>query len=69
MTKSETINEALRATPPVGVGGLVVWGVSLNDWVLLATLAYTAFLIIDKVPAVLQRLRDFRAWIKEKRNV
>lgn len=38
--KMEVGAEALKATPPVTVASLTIAGVSLNDLVLLATLAY-----------------------------
>lgn len=53
-------NEVLAAAPPLSVGTLTLLGVSLDQWVLVLTLIYTIFLIIDKAPAVLQRLR--RLW-------
>jgi hypothetical protein len=44
--------EAVKAGPPVTVGGLTVFGVGLSDWVLIATLVYTVlqlyFLLRDK---------------------
>lgn len=58
--------DAAMAAPPVGVGALTLWGVSLNEWVLLATLVYTTFLIIDKLPAVLARVRAGWRWVKER---
>jgi hypothetical protein len=58
-----TVMEALgKSSPPVLVTGLTLGGVSLNEWVMIATLAYTvlqaAFLIRDKL---------YRPW-KEKRD-
>lgn len=45
--------EAARLSPPVAITGLSLWGVSLQDWVLIATLIYTVvsfvFLLRDKV--------------------
>jgi hypothetical protein len=44
--------EVLRASPPVTVGGLTLFGVGLPDMVMLATLVYTLlqlfFLLRDK---------------------
>lgn len=58
-----TVVETLSKTsPPVVVTGLTLGGVSLNEWVMIATLAYTVlqlfFLVRDKV---------YRPW-KEKRD-
>lgn len=51
--KTELATEALRASPPVTVTGLALAGISLQDWVLVATLVYTVFslffLIRDKI--------------------
>lgn len=66
--KTETVNEALRAAPPVGVGGLTFLGIYLNEWVLLATLVYTLFLIVDKLPVVFERLRSLCLFVKKWRN-
>ena len=48
--------EPVLAAPPVGVAGLSLFGVGLSDWVLLLTLIYTIFLIIDKLPTVIARV-------------
>ena len=62
MTNHEVSIEAARAAPPLSVVGLSLMGVSLQDWVLVITLIYTAlsliFLIRDKV---------YRPW-KDKNN-
>lgn len=51
MDKS-TLVEVAKASPPVAVTGLSLYGVSLQDGVLLATLVYTLlqlyFLLRDK---------------------
>jgi len=45
--------ESIRLGPPAAVAGLSLWGVSLQDWVLVVTLIYTGLsailLIRDKV--------------------
>lgn len=38
---SEVAGEITKAAPPVAITGLTLGGVSLNEWVLLATLCYT----------------------------
>lgn len=60
--------EAVKAAPPLGVAGLTIFGVSVADWAMLLTILYTLFLLIDKLPIVLERLRQFRRWLKEKTN-
>jgi hypothetical protein len=62
--KHETINEALRAAPPVGVGGLTLVGLPLNEWLVLLTICYTIFLIVDKLPVVYARLQQFVRFCK-----
>ena len=56
----ETVNEALRAAPPVGVGGLTLWGMNLNEWVLILTCIYTLFLIIDKLFSIWEKYKHRR---------
>lgn len=41
--KQEIVQETMKATPPVTVSAaLVLGGLTLNDWVLIATLIYIA---------------------------
>lgn len=50
---SEVIDAAARLAPPVAVSGLTLFGISMSEWVLLATLIYTIIqiyiLLRDKV--------------------
>lgn len=50
---THAVAEISKATPPIAVGGLTLFGVGLSDWVLILTLIYTilqiGFLIRDKV--------------------
>jgi len=62
MKHTDTTVEVLKATPPIGVAGLTFMGTSLQEWVLIGTLLYTIFLIIDKLPIVLTRLSQFWGW-------
>lgn len=39
---SEVAGEITKAAPPVSVTGLSLMGVSLNEWVIILTLIYTA---------------------------
>jgi len=54
--------ESIRLGPPAAVAGLSLWGVSLQDWVLVVTLIYTGLSAI-----LLIRDKVYRPW-KEKRN-
>jgi hypothetical protein len=56
--------EALWASPPIATGGLVLLGVTLNNWVIILTLIYTLFLIVDKLHTVIERIKQFRAWLR-----
>ena len=50
------MSEVVKAAPPLGVAGLKVFGVLLADWVVILTVIYTLFLIIDKADAVFSKL-------------
>lgn len=45
MSRSENIREAALSVPTVSVAGLSLVGVSLQDWVLIATLTWLAIQI------------------------
>lgn len=61
-------HDMVLAAPPIGVGALSFAGIALADWVLIATLVYTLFLIIDKLPTVARRVREMWHTWKEWRN-
>ena len=44
-TDLNAVTEALKAAPPITVGGLTMWGVSLSEWVLILTAIYTVLQI------------------------
>lgn len=52
-TDLDAVTEAIKAAPPITVGGLTMWGVSLSEWVLILTAIYTVlqiyFLLRDKL--------------------
>lgn len=58
--------EALTMAPPLGVTGFTLWGHPLAEWVYILTALYTIFLIVDKLPTVVERVRSFVGWIKRK---
>lgn len=58
LSSGEYVVAAGRAAPPVATTSALLSGVSLNDWVLIATLVYT----------VLQILLLIRKFIKERKN-
>jgi len=51
-TQHQVATEAVKATPAITVSGLTLFGVSLNEWVLILTAIYTVlqlfFLVRDK---------------------
>jgi len=65
MSQDSTI-EVIKAAPPAGALGAWVAGITLHEVVLLATLIYTLFLIIDKAPTVFHRLCSGWTWLKRK---
>lgn len=54
----DTHIEAAKAAPAISVGGLTLFGYPLNEVVLVLTMIYTLFLLIEKLPAVLARFRQ-----------
>ena len=52
-TDLDTVTEAVKAAPPLTVGGLTMLGVSLSEWVLILTAIYTIlqiyFLLHDRL--------------------
>ena len=68
MQKHEALIEAVKAAPPVGITGLSLYGVPLNDIVLVLTGLYTVILLIDKLPTLFKRVRQLGAWIKDKHD-
>jgi len=57
-TAAEYAVEAIKSAPPVAVAGFSIVGLSLQDWVYVATLVYT----------VLQVALLIRKFIKERNN-
>ena len=62
-TETTVVEVIAKSSPPVVVSGLALGGVSLSEWVLLATLLYTLlatfFLIRDKA---------YRPWMDKRRK-
>lgn len=53
--------EALAAVPPTAVSGAMLFGVSFEVWVQIATLAYLAGAIIVSLPRIIRAVRDLKA--------
>lgn len=62
------IQEALAATPPVATTTALIFGYPLETWVVVGNLVWVAFLIIDKVPVIVERFAQFVAFIKRIHN-
>jgi Phage holin T7 family, holin superfamily II len=50
------MSEVVKASPAIGVAGMKLFGIVLADWVLILTIVWTLFLIIDKAPSVWDKL-------------
>lgn len=48
---------AAKATPPIGVAGMVIMGYPIQDWLVAVTLLYTILQIILLIP-------KFHAWYR-----
>ena len=64
----DTTIEAAKAAPAIGVGGLTLFGYPLNEVVLVLTLIYTVFLLIDKLPSVLGRFRQLWDFLRGRHD-
>lgn len=66
MQRHDALAETLKAAPPVSVGGLTLFGVSLPELVHLVTLIWLLILIVGKLPDLFNTLRKFRDWVRRK---
>lgn len=64
MTNKHSLVDPVMAAPPVSTGILTIFGVPLSDWALLLSILCSIFLLIDKLPAVVTRLRAFYNLLK-----
>lgn len=55
----DAIQAVVQATPPTAVTGLTLCGIGLSDWVLIATLVYTVFLIINNAMTFWQKVKEW----------
>jgi hypothetical protein len=62
------LKEVIKDAPPVGVTGLYIFGIPINEAVLILTGIYTIFLIIDKLPTMALRLKQFKDWLYAQRK-
>lgn len=51
---------AIKTTPPIIVTGMTVAGIQLQDWLIMATILYTAIQIIIALPKLKQSFNEWR---------
>lgn len=56
----DVATEGLKAAPPVAVTGAIVSGMTINDWIAIATLSYLLLQIGLLLP------KYWRLWIQER---
>lgn len=56
--------EVAKSAPPAATVVAYFASIPLAYWVQIATLIWTIFLIIEKLPVVIARFRDFNAWLR-----
>jgi hypothetical protein len=59
-----TKHELASLTPPAAVTGISLMGIPLNEWILWGTFIYTVFILIDKAPVVLTRVRQLYNYLR-----
>lgn len=42
------MNDLVKAAPPGALATLKLFGIALSDWLVILTIIYTVFLIVDK---------------------
>jgi len=62
--KPEHINEKIETARVVGAGvGLTLYGITLNEWVAIATLIYLAVQIVILTPKACKTVKTWREWL------
>ncbi len=51
---------AIKTSPPIIVTGMTVAGIQLHDWLIMATILYTAIQIIIALPKLKQSFNEWR---------
>lgn len=57
-TLSESVAHVIKDAPPIAVGSIVLFGVELNNWVLILTVVYTLIRIFV----------ELHAWFENRKN-
>lgn len=55
---SRVSTDAVLASPPIAVATATLAGISLQDWVYILTITYTAFLIVEKAWKLYRSWKD-----------
>ena len=62
--KPEHINEKIETARVAGAGiGLTLYGITLNEWVAIATLIYLGAQIIILAPKAFKTIKSWREWL------
>jgi len=59
----QTVTETVKAAPPVTVGMASFYGMHLSEIVQVLAIIWTLFLIIEKFPVVIERIRSLINWL------
>ena len=60
----DTLTEAVKAAPPVSLSGLSMWGVPIPEVLTILTIIYTLIMLINALPTLIKRVKQFVAWVK-----
>lgn len=59
----QTVTETVKAAPPVTVGMSSYWGWHPSELAQVLAIIWTIFLIIEKLPVVIDRIQSFSRWV------
>lgn len=64
---ANNIDDKVEIARVAGAGvGLTVYGITLNEWVAIATLVYLAAQIIILVPKACKTIKGWRGWFYDR---
>lgn len=64
------INEKVETARIAGAAvGITLWGLTLNEWVAVATIFYMLMQVIILAPRVAKNINDLRHFIRKTRSV
>lgn len=59
MTTTEAAKESIQTLPPVTVAVVSYNGITLQEWVYIATIAYTVIQLLRLIPKIIACMRCF----------